>query len=332
SDESVAIYIHIPYCPSRCLYCSFPSGIMPDNDEFQQNFCLGVEEDIAAVVQLISMHGLSVNSVYIGGGTPTSLSDKYFARLIAKAAILLDYGCDVEFTVEAGRPDTFSLEKLVIMKEFGVDRISINSQTMHERTLALIGRNHSIKSLIDAVNATQRVGIKHINMDLIIGLPNETVGDITYSVREVLDLEPDNFTVHTLALKNGAPLYDCQNKYSFIGMQEVEQLLTEIKTMASKQAYFPYYLYRQHYMLSQVANIGFAKDGTECLYNIIMMGEYGSVIGAGLGAATKILAKDGYHLSKLYLPKNYGEYQKEFKQLLAKREKMFINRYEWGNR
>ena len=329
--KSIAIYIHIPYCPSRCLYCSFPTGIMPKEDEFfQQNFCRSVEEDIADVVQLVSMHGLEVNSVYIGGGTPTSLSDQYFEILLAKVAIFLSYGQNVEFTVEAGRPDTFSVAKLNSMKKYGVDRISINPQTMNEKTLPLIGRDHSLQDIETTFSAVRASGIKYVNMDLIIGLPNETITDIRYSMNKLLEYEPANFTIHTLALKKGSPLYNTRHKYSFVGMNEVEALLDEITCKARELGYFPYYLYRQHYMLGQVANVGFAKKGAECLYNVWMMGEYGSVLGIGPGSSTKILQQDEYHLKKMYMPKNYFEYNSSLKKLLSKRAELVTARYEQG--
>ena len=190
--NDIAIYIGVPYCPSRCLYCSFPAGIIPGNDEFQQNFCNLIEEDIRAVVQLTSMYDLNIKSLYVGGGTPTSLSEKFFRKLMESISKNFSIEKINEFTVEAGRPDCLSEDKLRAMEEAGVNRISLNPQTMHDHTLRLIGRQHTVQQVYEAYDMIRKGKIPVVNMDLIVGLPQESNADIKYSLDKMLDFCPEN--------------------------------------------------------------------------------------------------------------------------------------------
>ncbi|MGL5207460.1 MAG: coproporphyrinogen dehydrogenase HemZ, partial [Acidaminococcaceae bacterium] len=316
--KDIAVYIGIPYCPSRCLYCSFPAGIMPADEEFQQNFCNSVEEDIRAVVQLISMYGLRIKSLYIGGGTPTSLKDVFFRRLLKTISNNFSVDLIDEFTVEAGRPDCLSEDKLLAMKEAGVNRISINPQTMHDRTLLTIGRQHTVEQVYDAFNIIRKHKIKVVNMDLIVGLPQESVLDIKYSLDKMLDFFPENLTVHTLALKKTSPLFQQYKDYKFISAVEAGEVFDYAAVIAEKLGMGAYYLYRQHYMLGNLANIGYAKPGTEGIYNMQMMEELDTVIGIGPSSATKVPAFDGHHLYKFHMPKNFYDYKINAKQLFAR--------------
>ncbi|NCD08253.1 MAG: coproporphyrinogen dehydrogenase HemZ [Negativicutes bacterium] len=329
-NKDIAVYIGVPYCPSRCSYCSFPAGVMPASNEFQQNFCSSVEEDMRAVVQLVSMYGLNVRSLYIGGGTPTSLNDVYFQKLME--SILRNFSIFKidEFTLEAGRPDSLSPQKLRSMEECGVNRISINPQTMHDRTLMAIGRKHTVEQVYEAYNEIRKYDIPIINMDLIIGLPQEKENDMRYSLDKMLDFCPENLTIHTLALKKGSPLFNLRKDFEFISAEEVFSVFGYVDLIADKLEMHPYYLYRQHYMLGNLANIGYARKGTECLYNIQMMEEQHTVIGIGPSSATKVPASDGHHLYKFHMPKNFYDYKKNAKQLYAKRAETVALRYEQG--
>ncbi|MPM37686.1 hypothetical protein SDC9_84305 [bioreactor metagenome] len=328
SFKDIAIYIGVPYCPSRCLYCSFPAGIMPADEEFQQNFCNIVEEDIRAVVQLVSMYGLRIKSLYIGGGTPTSLNNIFFQKLMKCVSTNFSIGLIDEFTVEAGRPDCLTAEKLHAMEEAGVNRISINPQTMHDRTLVTIGRQHTVKQVYDAFTAIRKGNIPVVNMDLIVGLPQEGIKDIKYSLDKMLDFYPENLTVHTLALKKTSPLFQICKDYEFISADEASLAFDYASLVAEKLGMSPYYLYRQHYMLGNLANIGYAKPGTECIYNMQMMEEQYTVIGIGPSSATKVPASDGHHLYKFHMPKNFFDYKTNAKQLFAKRAEIIALRYE----
>ncbi|MEG0797627.1 MAG: coproporphyrinogen dehydrogenase HemZ [Acidaminococcaceae bacterium] len=329
-EKEIAVYIGVPYCPSRCLYCSFPAGIMPQTEEFQQNFCQLIEEDVLAVVQLLNMHELKIVSIYVGGGTPTSLQDKFFRQLME---IIKQHLCTEalrEFTVEAGRPDCFTADKLAAMEMVGVNRISINPQTMHDKTLQLIGRKHSVQDVYTAYEAVRNSKIPIINMDLIVGLPEETLADFAFSLERVLELTPDNLTVHTLSLKKGAPLFAQRQKFEFLSASEAATALQLAAELAGAQGLRPYYLYRQHYMLGHLANIGYALPQTESLYNIQMMEERHTVLGIGPSSATKVPAVDGHHLYKYHMPKDLYTYQATQQELFAKRAATLACRYEEG--
>lgn len=328
SFKDIAVYIGVPYCPSRCLYCSFPAGVMPAEDEFQQNFCNSVEEDIRAVVQLVSMYGLHIKSLYIGGGTPTSLNDIFFRKLMKCVSTNFSVDLIGEFTVEAGRPDCLTADKLLAMEEAGVNRISINPQTMHDRTLVTIGRQHNVKQVYEAFTAIRKSNIPVVNMDLIVGLPQEGINDIEYSLDKMLDFYPENLTVHTLALKKNSPLFHMWKDYEFISAEEASLVFDHAALAAEKLGMGPYYLYRQHYMLGNLANIGYAKPGTECIYNMQMMEEQYTVIGIGPSSATKVPASDGHHLYKFHMPKNFYDYKTNAQQLFAKRAETIALRYE----
>lgn len=322
------IYIGIPYCPSRCSYCSFPAGIVPQDEESQQNFANLIEQDLQNVVQLLSMHSLRIKSLYIGGGTPTSLSDKVFANLLAAVERTL-LKADVpalkflqEFTVEAGRPDCFSKAKLAAMESVGVNRISVNPQTFHDKTLALIGRRHTVADFYAAYELVRKSRIPVINMDLIIGLPQETAQDIEYSLAEAVRLAPENLTIHTLTLKRNAPLFN-EHLQSTLAVDEAAQMVLKGGEEAKKLGLVPYYLYRQHYMLGHLANIGYAKPGTESIYNIQMMEERHPIIGVGPSSASKVPLADGHHLNKLNMPKNATVYGAKIEELARKRLELF---------
>lgn len=322
------IYIGVPYCPSRCSYCSFPAGIVPQDEESQQNFVNLIEQDLQNVVQLLSMHSLQVKSLYIGGGTPTSLSDKVFANLLRTIeGTLLKSGAGalaslMEFTVEAGRPDCFSAGKLAAMESVGVSRISVNPQTFHDKTLQLIGRRHTVADFYRAYEVVRQSSIPVVNMDLIIGLPQETETDIAYSLKEAAKLAPENLTIHTLTLKRSAPLFNAERS-EVLTAAGAAQMVEQGAETAKSLGFEPYYLYRQHYMLGHLANIGYAKPGTESLYNIQMMEERHPVIGVGPSSASKVPLADGHHLRKLNMPKKVAVYGAKISELAIKRAALF---------
>ena len=322
------IYIGVPYCPSRCSYCSFPAGIVPKDEESQQNFVNLIEQDLQNVVQLLSMHSLQVKSLYIGGGTPTSLSDKVFAKLLRTVESTLlksDAGALAsltEFTVEAGRPDCFSAAKLAAMESVGVNRISVNPQTFHDKTLQLIGRRHTVADFYHAYELVRKSSIPVVNMDLIIGLPQETELDIASSLEQAAQLAPENLTIHTLTLKRSAPLFSAERSEA-LSAEAAAKMVEQGAQTAKMLGLEPYYLYRQHYMLGHLANIGYAKPGTESLYNIQMMEERHPVIGVGPSSASKVPLADGHHLNKLNMPKNVAVYGEKITELAIKRAALF---------
>ena len=326
AEKQVGIYIGIPFCPTRCSYCSFPSGIVPLEEELQQKFLNFIEQDMLTVVQLLSMYSLNVTAVYIGGGTPTSLSETAFARLIALTARQLLLPGVREFTVEAGRPDCFSAEKLKVMEACGVNRISVNPQTLHDKTLKAIGRSHTVQDFYRSYDLVRHSGIKTVNTDLIIGLPGETADDVRASLDGIRALAPDNLTVHTLTLKKSAPIFGAQ--FSSLTAEDAEALVAYGSETAAAMGMLPYYLYRQHYMLGNLANIGYAASGSASLYNIQMMEERHVVLGIGPASATKVPQADGHHLKKLNMPKDIGAYTGNLPQLAHKRSLLFADEEE----
>lgn len=318
--QDAGIYIGVPYCPSRCSYCSFPAGLVPQDEESQQNFVNLIEQDIQNVVQLLSMHSLSLRSLYIGGGTPTSLGEKAFGRLLRAASRLLAGTGVSEFTVEAGRPDCFSPGKLAAMEAAGVNRISVNPQTFHDRTLKLIGRRHTVDDFYRAYAMVRQSAIPVVNMDLIIGLPQESEADIAYSLEQAKGLAPENLTVHTLTLKRSAPLF---GSAMTLDAGAAARMVERGRSIAQEMGLAPYYLYRQHYMLGHLANIGYARPGTESVYNVQMMEERHPVIGIGPASASKAPLADGHHLRKLNMPKNVMIYAKSLPELCRKRAALF---------
>ncbi|MBQ7882960.1 MAG: coproporphyrinogen dehydrogenase HemZ [Phascolarctobacterium sp.] len=318
--KEAGIYIGIPFCPSKCSYCSFPSGIVPKDEESQQNFLNFIEQDIKNVVKLLGVHSLNVTSLYIGGGTPTSLSEGAFTRLLQMAADNLLLPSIREFTVEAGRPDCFTQGKLDAMEAVGVNRISVNPQTFHDKTLKLIGRAHTIEDFYRAYEMTAKSKIPVINTDLIIGLPGESEEDIAFSLQKAAELKPHNLTVHTLTLKRDSALFGSQ-----IGLpaESAARMVRKGQEVAAEMGMHPYYLYRQHYMLGHLANIGYALPGTESIYNVQMMEERHTVIGIGPSSATKLPHADGHHISRLSMPKNIFTYTSNIQQLGEKRRLLF---------
>ena len=318
--RDAGIYIGVPYCPSRCSYCSFPAGIVPQDEESQQNFVNLIEQDVQNVVQLLGVHSLSIKSLYIGGGTPTSLNDKVFARLLEVVGKYLHFPSVQEFTVEAGRPDCFSKAKLAAMEAAGVARISVNPQTFHDKTLQLIGRKHTVNDFYRAYAEVRKSSIPIVNVDLIIGLPGENAEEISYSLKKAVELAPENLTIHTLTLKRSAALFGSKIQ---LPAEQAAELVEQGRQLASAIGLEPYYLYRQHYMLGHLANIGYAKAGTESIYNIQMMEERHPVIGVGPSSSTKLPLADGHHLRRMNMPKNVAVYASGLNEFCHKREELF---------
>lgn len=317
--REVALYVNIPYCASRCAYCSFPAGILPSENNFQQNFLAMIEEDLYAVLQLVSMYELQVGCIYIGGGTPTVLAEKYFTELLRSVTQFCRTQPVKEFSVEAGRPDSLSEQKVSAMAEAGVTRLSINPQTFSESTLSLIGRKHSVFQTEEAYTWAKKSNIPVLNMDFILGLPDETAEMMRYSLDQIVAYAPQNFTVHELSLKRGSPLHATWSKYSFVSQQVLTSVEEYAASCAQRLGMRPYEVYRQQLTAAHGANLSYALPGTECRYNVQMMSEEIPVIGVGPGAATKLPCKQTEKISKMYLPKNFTVYSENKQQIWAKR-------------
>lgn len=305
-DDSVSIYISVPFCPTRCSYCSFVSYARPNLmaliPEYTEHLC----RDIKAVADKVKELSLKVVSIYVGGGTPTTLTEEQLESLCNAITGSFDLSYVREFCVEAGRPDTVTKEKLKIMKKYGVDRISINPQTLHDKTLQIIGRRHSAKQFYDAFALAKEVGFNSINTDLILGLPEESGEEFLESVRNILSLSPDNITIHSFCIKKAADLAGVSDSLpSSVLLPYQKKAYDEV----IKNGYSPYYIYRQKNAVENLENIGFTKAGKEGLYNIVMMEEIHSVIGIGSGASTRLVSRDGNNICRHYAPKYPFEYK-----------------------
>lgn len=335
-ERTVSVYVGIPFCLTRCLYCSFPSVILPSDDvldEFMRTF----EMDMRTAAQSIREHGFKVQSIYVGGGTPTSLPERYFARmmdLVTESFYQTSLGGKkgtVEFTVEAGRPDSITKEKLRTMAAHRVTRVSVNPQTMRDSTLRRIGRAHTAADIVKMYHEVRETGIPSINMDLIIGLPGEDERDVAYTMSEIKKLAPDDVTLHALALKRGSDL----KTNLMLGAMEnnlpdddtARRMYSVAMDGIHDMGLTPYYLYRQGYQSGQLENIGCAKRGHESMYNIQIMEERQTIIGVGGAATTKVVNPATGRLKATFNPKDLKTYLEKISLYIDKRKNLIDESY-----
>ena len=289
--EGYSLYIGIPFCPSTCLYCSFtsyPLGMWAGRvDEYLD--ALEKEMDFTAK----ACKNKKLNTIYIGGGTPTTLSAEQLDRLLTKIEQTFDFRHVLEYTVEAGRPDSITREKLMVLRRHPVSRISINPQTMKQETLDLIGRRHTVQQTAESFALARSLGFDNINMDLIVGLPEETVDDVRNTMERLRKLDPDSITVHSLAIKRAARLGMFKEEYQELHITNTWETIELTARYAREMGLLPYYLYRQKNMAGNFENVGYAREGKEGLYNILIMEEKQSILAMGAGATTKYVYPDG---------------------------------------
>ena len=318
--SDLSLYVGIPFCPTRCTYCSFVSRTIGRKTELLEPYLRALEQEIAVTGRLLAQSGRTVRTLYIGGGTPTTLSAPQMERLLRVIRDNFDLSRCVEFTVEGGRPDTLDLEKLQVIRSGGADRMSINPQTMNDAVLARVGRRHTAAQTVAAYEAARAAGYDAVNMDLIAGLPGDDPKSFADSLRQVLALAPENVTVHTLALKKGADLY--AERMELPSANDVAQMLAGAEASLRAAGYTPYYLYRQKYMSGSFENIGWCRPGTAGLYNIYMMEEMHSIVSLGGGAMTKINLPDG-RLERFHNPKFPQQYLERIDDVLAQKDAAF---------
>lgn len=313
-SNEIDVFINIPICVSRCVYCSFISAQLDKIKKSVKPYCDLLLKEIQCTKQIIKDKGYKVRAVYIGGGTPTSLDDENFARIIESAK----FDCN-EYTVEAGRPDTISREKLAIMDRAGVNRISINPQTFNQKTLDLIGRKHSVEDIFRVYEEARKYNFD-INMDLIAMLPEENFEDFKYSVDNAIKLSPENITVHTLSLKKGSTLK--VEGYDNTSENMADDMVNYARESIMKSGYSPYYMYKQKYMSGNLENVGYCKKDKACVYNIDIMEEISSIIANGAGGISKrLFSKD--RLERLANPKGIDVYLERDKKILDDKIKFF---------
>ncbi len=318
-SHDISLYIGIPFCPTRCTYCSFVSRTVGKKKELLEQYLDCLLQEIAATGRLLKTSGKAVRTVYIGGGTPTTLSASQLKRLMESVRTHIDLSRCMEYTVEAGRPDTLTGEKLQVIKDGGARRISINPQTMMDAVLAACGRPHTAQDVRDIYKEAQKFGFA-INMDLIAGLPGDSYEGFCASLDELIAMAPANITVHTLALKKGADLFE--NRQCLPSRQEVSRMLDYSREQLTAAGYSPYYLYRQKYMAGNYENIGWSRENQDCLYNIYMMEELHPIVSLGGGGMSKVNLPRN-RLERFHNPKFPEQYVAQFDKVLSQKEALF---------
>ena len=325
-QDLISLYISIPFCPSRCAYCSFASHSLDKYRSAEREaYCLGLAHEISSLGSLLRQLGLKVCTCYIGGGTPTTLSPTQLSRLIADVRALPLWEKAFELTVEAGRPDTIDAEKLSVLPHDV--RLSINPQSMHDETLAAIGRSHSVQAIREKYALARAMGFANINMDLIVGLPGEDADAVEHSLAEVLNLAPESVTLHMFSRKR-ASRFGGGDVWETMGDAEAYKASSRAHQMLRQHGLRPYYLYRQRAILAGLENIGWARLGKECLYNILIIGESQPVIGVGAGA-TSIFPLSSAPWERHANPKDAKMYLDRLPQLVADKGRLLS---EWRSK
>lgn len=290
-ENGYSLYIGIPFCPTTCLYCSFTSYPLSAWAKRVDAYLDALEHEIDYVA--VKFAGKHLNAIYIGGGTPTTLEPCQLDRLIRKIKCSFDLSDCLEFTVEAGRPDSITGEKLLVLRRHGISRISINPQTMKDETLRLIGRHHTVEQTRESFLLARELGFDNINMDLILGLPGEELADVRRTMEQIGELKPDNLTVHSLALKRAARLNMFKEDYKDYRMVNTQEHMELVASYAREMGLSPYYLYRQKSMAGNLENVGYAAHGKAGIYNILIMEEKQTIVACGAGSITKRVSSDG---------------------------------------
>ena len=316
----LSLYVGIPFCPTRCTYCSFVSRTIGKKTELLEPYLAALLKEIAVTGALLKKSGRSVRTVYIGGGTPTTLSAPQMSRLLDAIRDCFDLSRCIEFTVEGGRPDTLDADKLRSIRAHGADRMSINPQTMADSVLRACGRPHKGEDVLRAYREAVDAGFAAINMDLIAGLPTDTIDGFRYSLDTVAEMRPANITVHTLALKKGADLFE--RRENLPSAEDVSAMVAYANDTLRALGYKPYYLYRQKYMSGSFENVGWSRDNLDCLYNIYMMEEVHTILSLGGGGMNKVNLPDGT-LRRFHNPKFPEQYIEMLDTVLKQKEELF---------
>ncbi len=312
----ISLYVGIPFCPTRCAYCSFVSRSIGKNTDLIGPYLEALAQELTLTGKLLENSPFRVRTLYIGGGTPTTLSTEQLAWLLDLLHRTLDLSDCLELTVEGGRPDTLDAEKLLSLRRHGADRMSINPQSMVDAVLRASGRPHTARDVERAYRQAQDAGFQAINMDLIAGLPTDSFDGFRQSLDDVARLHPANITVHTLALKKGADLF--QQRQSLPPQEQVARMVDYAGTALRSLGYRPYYLYRQKYMSGSFENVGWSRDAMDCLYNIYMMEELHTIVSVGGGGMSKLNLPDG-SLERFHNPKFPEQYISRLDHVLSQK-------------
>ena len=329
--NNIAVYIGMAFCPTRCVYCSFTANPIAAHKKMVMPYIEALIKEINGMSSYIKEKNLNIESVYFGGGTPTSVNDEEFAMVMKEIYDNFIKDNNVkEFTVECGRPDSINKNTLETMKDYKVNRISINPQTMNDKTLKLIGRNHTSEDIIEKFNMARNLGFEHINMDLIIGLPGEGYEEFLNTKNEIIKLKPDSITIHGLALKRGSAMYEnfVLKKGIEVTLQdEIIKMYAETKNLGDSLGLSPYYMYRQKNMVGNMENLGYAKKGKECIYNIQMIEEKQTIIALGAAAVSKVVFLEEDRLERFPNLKDLHEYIRRIDEMIKRKKGLLDTLY-----
>lgn len=319
--NAVSLYVGIPFCPTRCLYCSFTSQSIKFTSKFVEPYLEALYKEVEYTAQKLNETNKYIETVYIGGGTPTSLTANQLDGLLKKLYKEFDLSNVKEFSVEAGRPDTVTAEKLSVLKNNNVSRISINPQTINDKTLQIIGRSHTADEFLNSYELAVKCGMNNINTDIIAGLPDESVKDFINTLNCIRKLNPANVTVHTMSIKRGSFLDRDYDMYAVTSASAVNDMLDASYDAMKALGKLPYYMYRQKNMLGNLENVGYCDVGFENLYNIYIMEEVQSIIALGAGASSKIVS--GNRIERVFNVKDVYEYITRHEEMLERKNQLF---------
>lgn len=329
-----SLYISIPFCPQRCSYCSFVSQSVDRMRHLVAPYVEQLCAEINEIGKIVKTLGLTLQTIYFGGGTPTTLSAEQLSMIFLQIAHAFDLSNLLEYTVEAGRPDTIDRERLLALKAAGVTRLSVNPQTMNDDVLSAVGRKHTAQQVVEAFELAREIGFEDINMDSIAGLPGDTPESFENSLKKVLALNPDNITVHTLTLKRASTLAEdpLEVARQYARQDEAAQMVDTARRLICQGGYAPYYLYRQKNAVGSLDNTGYAKSGKEGLYNVFIMDETHTILAAGAGAVTKLCAPFGEKIERIYNFKYPAEYLSRYPIVSIRKErvKQFYEDHQQG--
>jgi len=319
--DRLSLYIGIPLCLSKCSYCSFISTVVDKEEKNLRLYFENLMREIQWTGQLLNEAGKKIDTIYIGGGTPSVLSASALEALLVTIRDAFDLSTLREYTFESGRPETTTEDKMSILKAFGVDRICLNPQTMNEETLRQIGRFYTIHDIERCYGQLKEAGFHAINMDLILGLGKETPEDFMFSLNRILDMRPENITIHCLAIKKGSRIRD--ESGIVVGEGYGETFHKNVMAHLDRKGYLPYYLYRQKYTIGNGENIGYTLPGKEGLYNILMMAEKQSIIGIGAGSSGKLYHPERDQYDRVFTAKDVKTYNEHYDEILAKKNESY---------
>lgn len=325
--NKIALYIGIPFCPTRCIYCSFPSYSISQYIKKIDLYLDALEKEMLALKDYINK--FEIESIYIGGGTPTSLNETQFERFLNMVQANFNRPT-LEYTIEAGRADTITRNKLKLMKNFNATRISINPQTMNDKTLKLIGRNHLEKEFLESFYLAREEGHNNINTDIILGLLEEGEEELFYTMEKLLQLSPESLTVHTLAIKRASRLKENLKDFNPNDFYTMEKMINMTSNYAKKMGMYPYYMYRQKNMLGNFENVGYCKPNLECVYNVQIMEEKQTIIALGSGASSKFYFEKNNKLERVFNVKSVEHYVDRIDEMIQRKIDGFEQFYKEG--